>query len=292
MQIVAISAVVIALTAAIMVYIRQRAFALRLDRSQAELTERPTRSAARSDLPDQVLMLARRLGASEGRPAPFVTIEQTGSMWKAPGAKPQRFTARQTIATSAPGFMWRARMDPFGSVSVADYFVAGHGGLSARVLGAFEIANESGTAEIDRGEALRYLAELPWNPDAILHNRALRWTVLSPRTLRVSTEVGGVDAEVTFELDDAGLIGEAKATERIYRAGKQRLRRPWRGRFWHYRRVAGRIMPMRGEVAWVLDGGDFVYWSGAIESWRPGNVGAQERLRIMMLPKAIMGAAR
>ena len=47
-----------------------------------------------------------------------------------------------------------------------------------------------GGANNNRGEALRYLAELPWNPDAILHNRSLGWAVLDAETIRVATGVG------------------------------------------------------------------------------------------------------
>ena len=48
-----------------------------------------------------------------------------------------------------------------------DAFVQGAGRLTVQLYGLITVANAAG-AGIDRGEALRYLAELPWAPDAIL----------------------------------------------------------------------------------------------------------------------------
>jgi hypothetical protein len=28
---------------------------------------------------------------------------------------------------------------------------------------------------------------------------------------------------------------------------------------------------MQGEVAWVIDGNDFIYWRGKLESWEAGS---------------------
>ena len=58
----------------------------------------------------------------------------------------------------------------------------------------------------DQGEALRYLAEIPLNPDAILCNRALEWTVIDARTIRLALGTGAARGVVTFDLDDSGLI--------------------------------------------------------------------------------------
>ena len=250
--------------------LRRHRFNARLDDLEGSLVGVGPPSLLRSDLPPQVVELALRLGAKAQEPAPYVVLRQSGWMWRTPGAMPMRFVARQTIATATPGFMWRALFDPFGSVVVADYFVAGHGGLEARVLGVVRVAREVGNADVDRGEAIRYLAELPWNPDAILHNPSLEWTVVSPRTIKVATGRGAGRAEVTFELDDSGLIRAGSAADRPYIDGARRLLRPWHGRFWDYREIDGRRVPMQGEVAWVLDGRDFIYWRGRIEAWETG----------------------
>jgi hypothetical protein len=153
------------------------------------------------------------------------------------------------------------------AVVVADYFIAGTGGLEAMLLGAFPIARIVGGAAANQGEALRYLAELPWSPVAILLNRALDWTLTDAKTLKVATGLGAERGEVTFELDHNGLIVRGGAPSRVYIDKGRTTARPWHGQFWDYQRVDGRLIPIQGQVAWTLDDGDFVCWRGRILSW-------------------------
>lgn len=179
------------------------------------------------------------------------------------------FRARETMSTVAPGFVWRAVMAPLGSISVADHFVEGKGGLEARLFGAIRVARATESDSIDQGEMLRYLAELPWNPDAILTNRRLEWSVLDARTLKVAAGNGSKRGEVTFTLDEDGFVKNASAPSRLYLGHQGSEYRPWWGRFWNYQLMHGRRLPRDGEVAWVLDGEDFIYWRGRIRDWTP-----------------------
>lgn len=248
----------------------RRTFIAKLDTLERRVTAPGPPSSARTDLPPEVLALATRLGARAEPARRYVALSQTGSMWSAPGAAPMRFKARQVIATDAPGFVWRASFSPFGLIMGADAFVDGRGELDIRALGLVSLARQAGTASVDRGEVLRYLAELPWNPDAILLNRALDWTVEGPRTISVATGQGAARAVFTFDLDAEGRIAGGHAAARDYVVGHRTETRPWRGRFWDYQTVEGRLIPLQGEVAWVLDAGDFVYWRGEILTWTAG----------------------
>ncbi len=51
----------------------------------------------------------------------------------------------------------------------------GEAHLDARLLGVVRLAHVRGGDQVFRGEAMRYLAELVWNPDAILFNHDLEW---------------------------------------------------------------------------------------------------------------------
>jgi hypothetical protein len=186
-------------------------------------------------------------------------------MWFKPGGTPQHFTARQRIGTSSTGFVWRAAIGPLGAITVVDSFVVGRGLFEARLFGAIRVAREDGTAALNQGEALRYLAELPWNPDALLFDHQLEWTVIGPRAIKVATGSGESRAEITFGLNEEGLIETAGAVSRAFGADKHY---PWHGQFWDYQNIDGRKIPMQGEVAWVIDQKDFVYWRGKLTSWR------------------------
>jgi hypothetical protein len=88
-------------------------------------------------------------------------------MWLKPGSKPLAFKAEQTIAITEVGFLRRARLIMAGvSMQVIDYAVGGKAGLEGRLLGTLPIMQMTDTDTIFRGEAMRHLAELMWNPDA------------------------------------------------------------------------------------------------------------------------------
>ena len=247
---------------------RQR-FVAHLDGLEQELQRPGPTTGPRVDLPPEVVALAARMGARSDGGSRFAVFEQTGQMWPAPGGKPMNFTARQTVRVDAPEFLWRAITGLPAGMMIADYLVTGMGGLEVRLLGAFPVAHMVGGADAAQGEALRYLAELPLNPDAILANRALDWTVVDPRTIKVATGVGVARGEVTLELEEHGLVVRMSAPSRTYAEKDGRTaRHPWRGRFWDYQSIGGRFIPLQGEVAWVLEAGDFVYWRGRILSWK------------------------
>lgn len=251
--------------ASFLVFTSRRSFNSYLDRIELETRKPGSAEGPRSDLPPEVVALAARLGARPDGAARFAVFEQAGQMWQTPGGKPMNFTARQTVRVGSPGFLWRAAMGAM--VVVADYLVEGTGGLEVKLLGAFSLVRMVGGAAIKQGELLRYLAELPWNPDAVLSNRSLDWVVVNPKTIRVATGVGAERGEVTLHLDGSGVVTRASAVSRLYVDKGRTTSYPWHGRFWDYQTMGGRLMPLQAEVAWGLDAGDFVYWRGHLLSW-------------------------
>jgi hypothetical protein len=177
------------------------------------------------------------------------------------------FTATQTISTRTCAFDWLAHSGPFGMVSARDALAAGEGRLDVTALGFIPIARAEHSPALVRGELMRYLAELPWAPDAILHNTELRWRKDGPDTLAVSAGSGETASEVVLSLDSEGRIASGFAPDRPRSATAPLLPTPWRGRFSDYRRHEGRWLPFSGEVAWIIEGKEIVYWHGRIEHW-------------------------
>jgi hypothetical protein len=221
----------------------------------------------RSNLPPEVVALAQRMGARSDA-APSVEFDQSGTMWMSRGAKATPFSAHQIVGVSTPAFAWRAALDPVGAVLVADYFSEGTGGLEVKLFGAVTLARMVGTPGMNQGEMLRYLAEVPWNPDAILMNELLDWTVVDPQTIRVASGVGEDRGEITFNLNADGLIHRMSAPSRVYADKGRMTALPWHGRFWDHQKIGGRLLPLQGEVAWVIEGDEFVYWRGRLLNWK------------------------
>lgn len=227
-----------------------------------------TVAAARDDLPSAVVDLAMRLGARSAPGGSVVKLEQRGRMKRALGSDAwMAFTACQTIATSACDFAWRARFGPFGAISVLDALDGGLGRLDVTALGFIPIARTPRTVALTRGELMRYLAELPWSPDAILDNAALCWREGSSGDLIVGAGKGTSAVEISLGLDSAGRIATAYAPDRPRSAVEPILTTPWRGHFSDYRLHLGRWIPFAGEVAWEIHGRDEVYWQGRIDRW-------------------------
>lgn len=216
-------------------------------------------------LPLEVRDLALRLGASEKSAGSFVTLQQRGTILSAPGARSMQFTARQTIATDAVAFEWRAKCGPFGALSVTDYLRADSWGVRVRLLGLIPIATSVDSASAMKGETMRYLAEMPWAPDAILSNTRLVWRVINAHSFAVSSRDGV--GEIIMRLSPDGLVRAIEAKDRPRIEGDVTVERPWQGVFSDYRVFEGRTVPTRSAVSWVLPAGAFKTWEAEVTGW-------------------------
>jgi hypothetical protein len=216
-------------------------------------------------LPSAVFDLAQRLGASPGSTATKVRLKQTGLMRQDDASAWMRFRAAQTISTDHCSFEWRARTGPLNAIEVRDALLDDQGRISVRALGFVPIGGMAPSAALTRGELMRYLAELAWAPQAILLNPDLRWKVERPDQIVVSA--GDAAAEVLLSLDGLGRIAGALAHERPRAVGGALIPTPWQGRFSDYRQHEGFWLPFAGQVAWVIDGVEQIYWKGRLEAW-------------------------
>ena len=246
----------------------RRSFLGRIESLQRALDKAPKVLAVRTDIPSEVVALARRLGVSDGGGGRLVRLTQSGEMWLKPGSKPLAFKAEQTIAVAEVGFLWRAWIKMAGvSMQVIDYTVGCKAGLEGCLFDTLPMMRMTDTDSTFRGEAMRYLAELMWNPDALLLNRWLDWRVINVRTLAVATSIGALLCEVRLILDDVGDLIAIEADDRPRQDGRVVTACPWFGRAGGYRTIGGRRIPTKAEVGWLLDGVEFIYWRGRVESW-------------------------
>lgn len=222
----------------------------------------------RDDLPEVVRAFAER-GLAGAPPGRVVRLRQSVEMVLKPGAGWQPMRARQVIGIDTAGFVWVAAMTvgPIALVKAIDAFGEGHGVLDIRVLGAWRMGVSQGP-DADRAEAARYLAELPWSPDAILLNRDLIWSETADG-VEVALGTAGGEARVAFYFDAAGDIVRMTAKDRAATQpdGSVRLL-DWAGHFSDYGRVGGRRIPRRGEVGYIYPTGYETYWRGTITDYR------------------------
>ncbi|MCW9042931.1 MAG: hypothetical protein OQK05_06270 [Pseudopelagicola sp.] len=225
--------------------------------SKAEAPPRAT------PLPRLVRDFAKQNGAGRGPRVRRAELGQSVDMRLERRGAWEKLWGWQWICVREPGFVWKAGQQlwgPIAKILVLDAYVWGEGRLWVNLLGAIPVVRAKGD-DINQGEAMRYLAELPWAPDAILENAALNWTEIDARHVRVSLG----EMAVTFRFDRAGDIVEMTAKDRPVRDpdGEKRLR-DWRGAFSDYRWIGGRRIPAKGEVGYDYPDGYEPYWRGEI----------------------------
>jgi len=218
------------------------------------------------ELPGAARQMAERLGArslSAGR----AQFRQSGTLRNLGSRRWMRFSARQWIDFAGCNFDWRARVGPLGLVQVQDSLVEEHPTGAVNVLGIVPLARADASAQLLKGELMRYLAELPWCPDAILSNPALQWETVDDRRLRVSASLGDATGAIVVTHDEEGLP-LAIAGQRPAKEGQTFVEREWHGSFADWRDFDGRWIPQSGRVWWIVDGAPFDVWRGRIAQWQ------------------------
>lgn len=223
----------------------------------------------RAALPPLVRAFAERAIGETGDLPTRVSFTQDAALKMRPEAEWTSVTARQVIGIGAPAFAWDARADimPLVGMRVIDAYVGGEGRLRVRLLGSIPVANATGP-EVNYGELYRYLAELPWAPQAILGNPALRWRQIDDASVEVAAETSDGDlARVRLTFDAAGDIVAIEADDRPREEKGAFLHTRWRGEFTDYRDFGGIRLPAHAEVSWLLDDGPFTYFRGDLVSY-------------------------
>ncbi|MBE0467569.1 MAG: hypothetical protein IBX71_10160 [Candidatus Desulforudis sp.] len=229
----------------------------------------PTTYDARGieDLPPPVQRYFRAV-LQDGQPIiTVVRLSQQGQFRLSEAEDSWRpYEATQLVATRPPGFDWDAliRMAPGVKVFVQDAYAAGTGILHAAVLGLVTVADMRGTPEMAQGELMRFLAEGPWYPTALLPSQGVRWEAMDDYSARATLEDGEVSVSIEFYFDEEGLIKMVRSQSRHRAVDGVLQATPWEGRFSAYANRAGMRIPLDGEVEWQLADGPLPYWRGRI----------------------------
>ena len=180
------------------------------------------------------------------------------------GAQWRPFTSEQWVATRRPGFVWNGRVAvlPGFPARVHDAYVAGEGLLHASLLGLVPVADLHGGGAFAAGELMRYLAEAPWYPTALLPSQGVTWEAVDDHSAQATLADGDLSVTMRFTFDGRGLIGSMQAAARARMVNGEIVPTPWSGRVWSYEEREGMLVPTGGEVAWLLPEGEKPYWRG------------------------------
>jgi len=186
-------------------------------------------------------------------------MNETGEQWKP-------FISDQHVVTRRPGFLWNARisMMPGLPIRVHDAYIAGEGILQAFPLGLFPVVNMHNSADLARGELMRYLAESAWYPTALLPGNEVQWEAVDDSSAHAVLTDKNLHVTLLFRFREDDLIDYVKAEDRGRTVNGQVIPTPWVGEWKNYERMHGILVPRDGEVHWELPNGRQPYWRGHI----------------------------
>lgn len=186
-----------------------------------------------------------------------INMSESGEQWKP-------FTSKQRVITRRAGFDWNARvmMMPGVPVRVHDAYIAGEGSLRAALLGLMTVAKFQNSLDLNRGELMRFFMEAVWYPTALLPSQGVRWEAVDDQSAKGTLTDDGISLTLLFRFNGDGLIDTVRAAERGRLVAGAMTFSPWQGRFWNYALRDGMLVPLNGEVAWLLPGQEKTYYRG------------------------------
>ena len=176
------------------------------------------------------------------------------------------FTATQIATAQRPGFDWDGHIQivPGLNTLVHDTYRSGVGNLHASLLGLFTVAAMHDTPELNQGELMRFFAEAPWYPTALLPSQGVRWEAIDDNSARGTMTDGKTTVSIVFEFNAEGTIDAFRADARYGTFGGKLSAMPWVGRCWEYAVRDGMYIPLYGEVGWERPEGTWLYFKGEI----------------------------
>ena len=139
--------------------------------------------------------------------------------------------------------------------------------------GLFTVADMSGEGEMARGEFMRFFAETPWYPTALLPSQGVQWAAVDDTSAKATIVDGSIALTLLFRFNDAGLIDSVRADARGGMIGKEIVMRPWECGLSNYQVRDGMTVPICGEAAWVRPDGRKTYFHGTVKTltyqWLP-----------------------
>ena len=115
---------------------------------------------------------------------------------------------------------------------------------------------------------MRFFAEGAWYPTALLPSQGVVWTAIDDTHAGATLSDGTTTVKLVFQFDTQGLISSVRSNGRYRAVDGVLAATPWQGRFWDYELRDGMLIPLEGEVAWLLQEGPKPYWRGRIQRIR------------------------
>ena len=217
-----------------------------------------------SQLPDPVKRWLIYSGVVGNSDIKYVEMQQDIRMRLGEDKPWMNASAKQYITADEPGFIWHVNinMAPLIHISGRDKYMDGRGEMLIKVMSLIKVVDSSGD-EMDQGTLLRYLAEICWIPTAALKDYIF-WESIDDHHAKATMTYKDVSAEGIFEFDDEGQVVSFEAERYGEFDGEYRLE-TWKVDVSNYVNYSGYMLPSQGDITWLLDEGDYHWYSFIVE---------------------------
>lgn len=197
----------------------------------------------------------------------LITYAQTGQLRTDPRLdRWSSFTASQVMSPLTTEFLWDARVSiaPLLHVRVRDSLLQRRGAGQVTLLSAVPVASTSGGLEMNSGSLHRFLAEAVWYPTALLPSPHLHWQALDDSRALATLTDGATTVTLEFRFNAENEVTGIYTPGRwgSFDGGYRQV--AWEGKFRHYTRHQGVLVPSEGEVGWYVDGQWQSVWRGQV----------------------------
>ena len=190
----------------------------------------------------------------------FVRLKQVGEFRMKENQSWMPIKAEQYFTTEDPAFIWRVKftMAPFIWIEGRDRYYQGKGNMLIKILSTITVADAAGS-EMDISSLIRFLAEAPWFPTALLPSDYLEWKEIDSNSAQAIIKDKGYTASGIFTFNEKGEIIKFVTNDRYMEADGKYFKEQWGGYYRNYQEIEGMKIPIEGEVEWNLSDRDLQY---------------------------------
>lgn len=189
----------------------------------------------------------------------YVKLKHEGTFRQSQGQDWMPISGQEYFTTENPGFLWVGKMKPFPIfwIDGKDEFIDGKGNFQIKLLSIFTVADTKGK-ESDESELLRWLAETPWFPTALLPSKYLHWESINSSSSMAVVDYKNIKASVIFSFNEQDQIVKLNA-DRFRTINNSYSKGKWVGYYRDYTKVNDIMIPKEIEAAWNFSSGEFSY---------------------------------
>jgi len=190
----------------------------------------------------------------------FVRLKQVGEFRMKENQSWMPIKAEQYFTTEDPAFIWRVKltMAPFIWIEGRDMYYQGKGNMLIKILSTITVADAAGS-EMDVSALIRFLAEAPWFPTALLPSDYIEWKEIDSNSAQAIIKDNGYTASGIFTFNEKGEIIKFVTNDRYMEADGKYFKEQWGGYYRNYQEIEGMKIPIEGEVEWNLSDKDLQY---------------------------------